>query len=101
MLKGKVAIITGGTRGIGYETAKVFAENNAEVIVFGSKKESVDKAIESLKKEGYNVSGYYPNLSNFEEIENTIKEIKEKYHKIDILVNNAGISANKLLIIHQ
>lgn len=97
MLKGKVAIITGGTRGIGYETAKVFAENNAEVIVFGSKKESVDKAIESLKKEGYNVSGYYPNLSNFEEIENTIKEIKEKYHKIDILVNNAGISANKLI----
>ena len=95
MLKNKVAIITGGTRGIGLETARLFKENNAEVIIFGSKKESVDTAINELSKEGLSVNGYYPNLSNYEEIETVIKEINDKYGHIDILVNNAGISANK------
>lgn len=95
MLKGKVAIITGGTRGIGLEIVKVFKENNAEVILFGSKKETVDKAISELEKENISVEGYYPNLSNPQEIEEVIKEIINKHNKIDILVNNAGISANK------
>ena len=95
MLKGKVAIITGGTRGIGLEIVKVFKENNAEVILFGSKKETVDKAISELEKENIFVEGYYPNLSNPQEIEEVIKEIINKHNKIDILVNNAGISANK------
>ena len=95
MLKNKVAIITGGTRGIGLETAKLFKENKAEVIIFGSKKESVDKAIEQLKKENINIKGYYPNLSNYEEINKIVEEIYNEYGHIDILINNAGISANK------
>lgn len=95
MLEGKVAIITGGTRGIGIETVKVFKENKAQVILFGSKKESVDKAIEELKKEGLEVSGYYPKLSDYEDVCKIVDEIKKKYGHIDILVNNAGISANK------
>lgn len=95
MLKGKVAIITGGTRGIGLETVRVFKENHAEVILFGSKLESVEKAVADLKKDGFEVDGYYPNLNNYEEVERVIAEIKEKYGHIDILVNNAGISANK------
>lgn len=95
MLKEKVAIITGGTRGIGLETAKLFQENNAKVIIFGSKKESVDKAIETLKKENIEIKGYYPNLLDYNEISNVIEEIYNEYGHIDILVNNAGISANK------
>lgn len=95
MLEGKVAIITGGTRGIGIETVRVFKENGADVILFGSRKESVDKAIEELKKEGLEVSGYYPNLSDYSEVSKTVEEIKNKYGRIDILVNNAGMSANK------
>lgn len=93
MLEDKVVIITGGTRGIGLETAKLFKENKAKVIIFGSKKESVDSAIERLNEEGFNVQGYYPNLSNYEEIEKVINEIYENYGRIDVLVNNAGISA--------
>lgn len=95
MLKGKVAIVTGGTRGIGLETARVFKENGAEVILFGSKKESVDGAIEKFKNDGLEVSGYYPSLDDFDDIEKVIIEIAERYGHIDILVNNAGISANK------
>ncbi len=95
MLEGKVAIITGGTRGIGLETVRTFIENKAKVILFGSKKDTVDKAIETLKNEGLEVDGYYPNLNNFSEIEKTLEEINNKYKHIDILVNNAGISANK------
>lgn len=95
MLENKVAIITGGTRGIGLETVKVFKENKAEVILFGSKKETVESAIENLKKEGIDVKGYYPNLNDINDIEKVIKEIVNEYGHIDILVNNAGISANK------
>lgn len=94
-LKGKVAIVTGGTRGIGLEVVKLFKENDATVILFGSKKTSVDKAIEELKSENIEMIGYYPNLNDYTSVENTIIEIIKKYGHIDILVNNAGISANK------
>ncbi|MGF0032261.1 SDR family NAD(P)-dependent oxidoreductase [Bariatricus sp. SGI.154] len=92
MLKGKIAIVTGGTRGIGFETVKTFCENGAKVILFGSRKETVDKALNSLKEENIEADGYYPNLNNYEEVERVIHEIKDKYGRIDIVVNNAGIS---------
>ena len=97
MLKGKVAIITGGTRGIGFETAKKFLDNGAIVIILGSKEESVTNAINSLKETNneYKIDGYWPNLSDLKEVSNTFDEIVEKYKKIDILVNNAGISAKE------
>ena len=95
MLEEKVVIITGGTRGIGLETVKLFKENKAEVILFGSREETVKSAVESLKEEGMKVEGYFPNLNSISEIEKVIKEIYDKYGHIDILVNNAGISANK------
>lgn len=95
MLEGKVAIITGGTRGIGFAIAKKYLENNAKVIIFGSRNETVEKAIKELKSlnDKYEVDGYYPNLTDEQNIENTFNEIESKYGHIDILVNNAGISS--------
>lgn len=100
MLENKVAIITGGTRGIGYEIVRTFLENKAKVVLFGSRQETVDKAVNSLKeeKEDYEVFGLFPNLSNEEEVKNAFKIVKEKYGHIDILINNAGISSSTPLI---
>lgn len=94
MLEGKVAIITGGTRGIGFETARTFAKNGAKVIVFGSREATVAKAIEQLKSEGLEITGFWPNLDDYDDIQKTINQIVTDHGRIDILVNNAGLSAN-------
>ena len=96
MLEEKVAIVTGGTRGIGYEIVRTFLENKAKVILFGSRMETVDKAVNSLKEENsdYEVFGLYPDLSNEDSVKEAFKLIKEKYGHIDILINNAGISSS-------
>ncbi|MFR7874104.1 MAG: SDR family NAD(P)-dependent oxidoreductase [Christensenellales bacterium] len=95
MLKGKVAVVTGGTRGIGFATVKKFLENEAKVVLLGSKQETVEKAIKELKQinSSYEVIGFYPNLSSKEEMDELFKKVKEIYGHIDILINNAGISS--------
>jgi len=98
MLKDKIAVITGGTRGIGYGIAKEFAKNNAKVIFFGSNSTSVDKALENFAQEGYKLDGFGLDVANFEVVKATFKEIFDKYSKIDILVNNAGITKDALLM---
>lgn len=94
LLKDKVAVITGGTRGIGYATVKKFLENGAKVVLFGSRKETVDKALASLKEENadWTVEGAYPDLSDAKAVAEAIEAVKEKFGRVDILVNNAGIS---------
>lgn len=103
MLANKVAVITGGTRGIGFETAKKFLENRAKVIIFGSKKESVENALTKLKNlnNDYDVIGFSPNLNNYSELEETFDKINKKYGKIDILINNAGISSKESIYDYQ
>lgn len=88
MLKGKVAVITGGTRGIGFATAKKFLENEAKVVLLGSKQETVEKAIKELKQinSSYEVIGFYSNLSSKEEMNELFKKVKEIYGRIDILI---------------
>ena len=95
MLKGKVAVVTGGTRGIGLEIVRTYLKNGAKVALFGSRQESVDKTINLLKEENneYDVLGYYPNLTKEEEVSETFKKINEHFGHIDILVNNAGLSS--------
>ena len=95
MLEGKVAVVTGGTRGIGFATVRKFLQNGAQVVLFGSRAETVDKAIASLKEENasYEVMGLYPDISDLKAVEEALQEIVGKYGHIDILVNNAGISA--------
>ena len=94
LLSGKVAVVTGGTRGIGLATVKKFLENGAKVILFGSRQESVDKALSQLKAENpaWEVDGDWPDLNSGESVRAAFAKIKDAYGKIDILVNNAGVS---------
>ena len=97
LLKNKVAIVTGGSRGIGYAIVKEFLKEGAKVILCGSKKESADKAVQSLKNENptYEVKGIWPNLVDFNEVKEEFATIVKEYGRIDILVNNAGVSASE------
>ena len=93
-LKDKLAIITGGSRGIGYATAEAFLKEGAKVIITASTKENADKAVAKLK-ESYPesiVKGIAPNLSDYNDVKTQFDEVVNKYGVIDILVNNAGIS---------
>ena len=99
MLKGKVAVVTGGTRGIGYAILKKFLENGASVVLWGSRQETVDRALERLRQDNpdWQVTGMAPDLGSYEEVARALDSVKKKYGKIDIMVNNAGISARDSL----
>ena len=103
LLKDRVAVVTGGTRGIGYALVKKYLENGAKVVLFGSKEESVNKAVQSLKAENpdWVVEGMWPNLTDSEEMEQAIAKVGEKYGRLDILVNNAGVSQSTKLEDYQ
>ena len=94
MLKGKVAVVTGGTRGIGYAIVKKYLENGARVVLFGSRAETVEKALASLKAENADwvVEGACPDLADASQVAKAIEKVKETYGRLDILVNNAGVS---------
>jgi 3-oxoacyl-[acyl-carrier protein] reductase/7-alpha-hydroxysteroid dehydrogenase len=96
MLDGKVAIITGGTRGIGLAIAKKYLENGAKVVILGSKEESVNKALSELKNinDAWETIGFYPTLNKASEVKEVFDKVNERFGKIDILVNNAGISSS-------
>ena len=93
-LKDKVAIITGGSRGIGFETARTFLREGATVILCGSREETAQKAVNELRAAfpHAKVEGIWPNLGNFAEVKAAFDRVRETYGRIDILVNNAGIS---------
>ena len=97
MLKGKTAIVTGGTRGIGLAIVKKYLENGANVALAGSRKESVDKALQQLSGYEGRVIGSWPDLCDPEAVAKAFAEVKERFGKVDILANNAGISSRTSL----
>lgn len=96
LLKDKVCIITGSTRGIGKEIALLFASEGAEVIVNGKKSGSADKWIEESDYK-FNLHPYYFDISNPSEVRQNVMTIKKRFGKIDVLVNNAAIEFNELI----
>ena len=93
-LKDKVAVITGGSRGIGYAIADAFLREGAAVVITASSPATAEKAVASLK-EKYSqsrIGGISPDLSKLEEVRAAFRQITEQFGCIDILVNNAGVS---------
>ena len=97
LLQGKTAVVTGGTRGIGYKVAETYLKNGAKVAILGSRQETVEKALEKLREEdpSWEAAGYWPDLSDYEEVAQTFLQIRERFGSLDILVNNAVISARE------
>lgn len=99
MLRGKVAVVTGGTRGIGFAVVRKFLENGAKVVLFGSRRETVEAALQKLHGENasWEVQGAWPDLTDPEQVAGEIVRVKETFGRLDILVNNAGISQSTKL----
>ena len=93
-LKDRVAIVTGGSRGIGFATVEAFLKEGAKVILTASSQDSADKAVNKLKEKYPDavVDGISPNLGEYESVKEAFDKVNEKYGQIDILVNNAGVS---------
>lgn len=93
-LKDKVAIITGGSRGIGFATAEKFLKEGATVILTASTQANADRAAAQLQEKYPEsvVAGISPDLSSLESVRAAFREVTRKYGCVDILVNNAGIS---------
>jgi dihydroanticapsin dehydrogenase len=86
-LSGKVALITGGSRGIGFATAKIMSENGATVIITGKDSERLAKSVLKIS----NSIGIVADIRKTDEVKNVVSKTIEKFGKLDILVNNAGI----------
>lgn len=93
-LKNKVAVITGGSRGIGYATAKAFLEEGATVVIAASTDATAKKAVDQLKQAfpEAKIGGISPNLASLEDVQQAFRYVQEHFGSIDILVNNAGVS---------
>ena len=86
-LTGKVALITGGSRGIGFATAKIMSENGATVVITGKDSERLAKSVLKIP----NSIGIVADIRKTDEVKNVVSKTIEKFGKLDILVNNAGI----------
>jgi len=86
-LSGKIALVTGGSRGIGFATAKILSENGATVIITAKNQERLEKSTSEIP----NVIGITADIRNKNDVKNVVSKIVEKFGKLDILVNNAGI----------
>lgn len=87
----KVAIVTGGTRGIGLAIAKLLAKRVHVVAVYRSNKKEAEKAVERFKAEGLDVEVFRADLGSKAEVEKVVEYAGNKWDRIDILVNNAGV----------
>ena len=98
-LSGKVALITGSARGIGKAIALELANHGANVVINDIlPNNEIDNTLEEVKQISNDSIGIRADITVFDEVENMLKEIVNKFGKIDILVNNAGIIRDSLLI---
>ena len=95
-LKDKVAVVTGGTRGIGFAIVKTLVESGAKVAIWGSRQETADAAVCKIREQYPNcdVMAMAPKLTDQKDVEEAMNAVVQRYGSIDILANNAGISQN-------
>jgi 3-oxoacyl-[acyl-carrier protein] reductase len=99
LLESKVAIITGGSRGIGKSICESFAQNGCNVaFTYNNSKESAESLVKELNGSGIKAKAYKSDASNFDDATKLVEGVLDDFGKIDILVNNAGIKKDNLLM---
>ena len=91
-LSGKVAVITGGSRGLGMSIATEMALRGAKVTICGRKQENLDKAMEGFRKKSLEIKALPINVGKADQVESLFNSIENSFGKLDILVNNAGMN---------
>ena len=97
-LSGKVALITGASRGIGQAISLILGKNGATVIGTATSKSGADAISKTFKENSISGKGFSLNVTENDQIENLMKSITDEFGSIDILVNNAGITRDNLLM---
>ncbi|VEF48437.1 3-oxoacyl-(acyl-carrier-protein) reductase [Bacillus freudenreichii] len=98
-LEGKVALVTGASRGIGRATALALAEAGANVVVnYAGSTDKANEVVEKIKTLGREAIAYQCNVSDSDAVQAMVKDTIAKFGKLDILVNNAGITRDNLLM---
>ena len=93
-LAGKVALVTGGSRGIGAATARALADEGADVAIsFASSAGKADEVVEQLERKGVRTASFKANQADPVQVKELIEAVVERFGRLDILVNNAGIFA--------
>jgi NAD(P)-dependent dehydrogenase (short-subunit alcohol dehydrogenase family) len=89
-LSGRVAVVTGGSRGLGFQMAEALGEMGAKLVLTARKKDELDEAVSRLKEAGIEARAYVCDIGRREAIAPVVDEILRQFGKVDILVNNAG-----------
>jgi 3-oxoacyl-[acyl-carrier protein] reductase len=97
-LAGKVAIVTGGTRGIGLAIARLLAEDGASVVVSGRDAARLEAAVKELESLGAPAMAVAADAAKREDADRLVEATRERFGRIDVLVNNAGITRDQLLV---
>ena len=97
-LDGKVAIVTGGSRGIGLAIAALLAEDGAAVVVSGRDADRLQRAVKELEAQGRVAHAVVADAASREDCDRLADAAKERFGRIDVLVNNAGITRDGLLV---
>lgn len=96
-LKDKVAIITGGAKGIGKETALVFAREGARVVIADLDERSGEQTLTEIQNSGGKAIFFKVDITKRQNVEEMVQKTLQEFHRLDILINNAGITADALL----
>ncbi len=96
-LEGKVSLITGAAQGIGEATALKFAREGAIVVVCDVQQAGIDQVVAQCEAAGAQAAGYIMDVTNREQVESVVAQVKERFGRIDVLINNAGITQDARL----
>jgi NAD(P)-dependent dehydrogenase (short-subunit alcohol dehydrogenase family) len=91
-LSGKVALVTGGSRGLGQEMAEGLAEAGASLMLVARREQWLTPTVNEFRERGFRCEGVLCDVSNPEEVQNTVNKTIETFGRVDILVNNAGVA---------